>query len=295
MLVAALLMAWLVACSGSESSWGVRWTERIDDDRLAVVFREGCDDPARDRGRVEAIRVRDGSSEAGTGGEGAIQVVAKTPATLWYSANGTYAVDLPEMVRHRVESSLSAHPQIGSTTQTGPRVRGVSGDLLVVAGTDARDYVVSADGEILRVEEHPILPAPDLGTDLAPDLRRPSAIDAKRDRVFYVVEQGRPVSAGAERWLIVSSSAGGDGHADRQNLHAVGEEGVAWSRAVADLAGAPAGASTRLIWASDDDGLHVVVTSQTGSEGSCRFTNALVRLNPQTGATMSTHALAPSP
>ena len=98
------------------------------------------------------------------------------------------------------------------------------------------------------------------------------------------------MSAGAERWLIVSSKAGGDGHDDRQNLHAVGPEGVAWSRAVADLAGGPAGADTRLLWASDDDGLHVLVTART----ECRFTNALVRLNPQTGATMSTHVLVPT-
>jgi len=282
-----------LACSGAESDWGVRWAERIDDDRIAVVFREGCGDPTQARGRVEAVRVRDGSVEAGTGGEGAIHVIVKTPGTLWYSANGTYAVDLPEMVRHRVESSLSAHPQVGPSSPSGPRFRGVSGDLLVVAGNDSRDYVVSADGEILRVEEHPISPVPDLRTDLVGDLRRPSASDAKRDRVFYVIEEGRPVSAGTDRWLIVSS--GGEGRTERQNIHAVGPEGVAWSRAIADLASAPPGADTRLIWASDADGLQLVVASEIGEEGACRFTNALVRLNPETGATLSSHALAPSP
>ena len=297
MRMAWLLPLWLgipLGCSDG-SAWSVRWVERIDDDRIVAVWREGCGDPSTDRARIEAVRLADGSVEDGTGGEGAVHVIAKTPGVLWYFANGTYAVDLPGMVRHRVESSLSAHPQVGASSPSGPRARGVSGDLLVLIGTDGRQYVASASGEVLRVEEHVVAPIPDLRTDLVPDLRRPSADDAKRTRVYYVVEAGRPVRAGTDRWLVVSSSYRRAGQTDRQNLHAVGSEGVAWSRAVADLVGAPVGADTRLIWASDADGLHVVVSSQVGDDEACRFANALVRLNPQTGETMATHALAPTP
>lgn len=281
------LFALVCACSSSGDTWSVRWAERIDDNRLAVVWRQGCGDPSQDLGRVEATLLSTGSVEAGTGGEGAIHVLAKTDNTLWYAANGTHAVDLPDMIRHRVESNLASHPQVGPSSPSGPRVQGVVGDQLVLAGTDSNLYLVSNEGLVVRREEEPVVTVPDLRTDLVDDLRRPSEGN-KRDRVFYVVEQGRPVSAGTDRWLIVSGR-------DRQNLHSVGSEGVAWSRAVADLVSAPLGANTRLVWASDDDGLQLVVGSQIENDQGCRFTNALVRLNPQTGATMSTHPLAPAP
>lgn len=297
MKIYACAFALLCACSSGDE-WSARWAERIDDNRIAVVWRQGCGDPSQDLGRVEATLLRDGSTEAGTGGEGAIHVLAKTEDVLWYVANGTHAVDLPAMIRHRVESNLASHPQIGPSSPSGPRVRGTAGNTLALAGTDSNIYLVSNQGFVVRHDVEaspdgqeqptaPIVPVPDLRTDLVDDLRRPSA-GSKRDQVFYVIEQGRPVSAGADRWLIVSGR-------DRHNLHSVGADGVAWSRAVADLASAPAGADTRLIWASDDDGLQLVVGSQIENDQGCRFTNALVRLNPQTGATMSTHALAPAP
>lgn len=282
---AAAAFLFLVACSSADG-WSVRWVERIDDDRVAVVWREGCGDPTQDRGRIDALRLADGAVTGSTGGAGAVHVIAKTPGTLWYYANGTYAVDLPDMVRHRVESNLSAHPQIGASSPSGPRVRGVAGDMLVLPGTDGNEYLASANGDIVRREQQPIRSVPDLRTDLVDDLRRPGEGD-KRDRVFYVVEAGRPVSAGSDRWLIVSGR-------ERHNLHAVGDAGVAWSRAVADLVGAPPEAKTRLLWASDEDGLHVVVGYESSEGETCRFGNALVRLNPQSGATLSTHSLNPS-
>lgn len=273
----ALFWGW--GRTAEESPWGVVWAEGLGDGQAVLVWENG------DRARISRVSLADGRPERTLEEEGALTVLAKTPGVLWVrSEGGIMAVELPALVRHRVEGTLRSDPRLANYQ----RAVGTTVDRLVLVNERDERFAVSVDGSIERVEaDTPLEPAFDVHQVRTPTAERGPweglrAQDLPLARPAFLVEGGRPVTPREDLALVVARE--GSGPSETHEVAAVARDGTVRWRAPALV---PAG---RVIWVSSRGERLIALARRlvpAEGEGEARWLHRseLVRVDPDRGPT----------
>ncbi len=272
--VAAML--WHRFSEPTDSPWGVVWAEALSDDEAVLVWQgEGS-------ARIGRVSLRDGHAERTLEEQGTVTVLAKTPGVLWLRyEGGIMAVDLPALVRHRVEGTLRSDPRLSNYQ----RVVGATIDRLVLTNERGERFAVGADGSIESVQtDAPLDPAFDAGGVRTPIMEQGPYEDLALGDIplpspAFLCEGGRPVTIG-DVALVVGRD--GTGPSETHVVGAVAADGTVRWRAPAI---APAG---RVIWVSRQGDRYIALARRLlapEGEGAARwvYRSELVRVDAARG------------
>lgn len=277
---------WLRAGAPAESPWGVVWAEALSDDEAVLVWQ------GEERARISRVSLRDGSADRTLEDEGALTVLAKTPGVLWVrTEGGIMAVELPGLIRHRVEATLRSDPRLSNYQ----RVVGTTIDRLVLTNEREERFGVGADGSIERVEDDtPLDRAFDARSVRTPTTDDSPFEDLSLDEVrlpspAFLSEGGRAVTLGDDLALVVGRQ--GSGPSETHEIAAVARDGsVRWQAPAIPPAG-------RVVWVSRSGDRYIGVAQRLlapDGDGEARwvYRSELVRVDRASGPSERT-VLAP--